>query len=394
VTTSHGPSLGEEAASIGVPVPRPVLDLRPVSDVGLGAADDLIAEAVALLPALPLDSPGERYGVRSLTGAWLRSLRSDATRRGYFRDLAGWLEYCARTRLDPLAARRADVDDWSASMTVTVRGATRPPSASTRGRRLAAVSSWYTYLQSNDVTDRNPTRLVKRPSSAEIAASARKAPTLSVAETARLLDTAESRASRLGTEAAWRDAAVIALLFYTALRVSACTGADLSDLDTEAGYRVLWYDSKGKGADGRDFVRLDGELCRVLDAYLAVRARRHPGGVCPPGPLLVTTPHPYDPGRPGGKRLTQRDVTNILRRQAERAELPTASRLTPHSGRRTVITALLGNGVPLAKVQDLAGHADPRTTRGYDDTNHKLAASPVTDLTRILAGHRSSSAPS
>lgn len=39
-------------------------------------------------------------------------------------------------------------------------------------------------------------------------------------------------------------------------------------------------------------------------------------------------------------------------------------------------------------MQDLAGHADPRTTRGYDDTNHKLASSPVTDLTRILARHR------
>ncbi|NED55353.1 hypothetical protein G3I24_31250, partial [Micromonospora aurantiaca] len=49
-------------------------------------------------------------------------------------------------------------------MTVTVGGRSRPPSASTHARRLAAVSSWYTYLQSNDVTDRNPTHLVKRPS--------------------------------------------------------------------------------------------------------------------------------------------------------------------------------------------------------------------------------------
>lgn len=104
--------------------------------------------------------------------------------------------------------------------------------------------------------------------------------------------------------------------------------------------------------------------------------------------MLATTPHPYDRSKTGGKRLTQRDVTNILRRLAGLAGLPAASRLSPHSGRRTVITTLLGNDVPLAKVQDLAGHADPRTTRGYDDTNHKLASSPVTDLTRILARHR------
>lgn len=367
--------------------PRPV---RRVASAATGPAADPIAEAVALLPALSADEPGDRYGLRSLTVAWLRSQKSDATRRGYYRDLASWLDHCARTRLlDPLTARRADIDDWMASMTVDVRGVTRPPSASTRARRLSAVSSWYTYLQSNDVADRNPILLVKRPSGAEISASARKAPTLGVAETARLLDTAESRAVHRRTEAAWRDAAVIALLFYTALRVSAFTGADLADLGTEAGYRVLWYGVKGKGPDGRDFVRLDGELCRVLDAYLAVRGRRHPDGTRPPGPLLVTTPHPYDPAKPGGKRLTQRDVTNILRAQAKLAGLPAASRLTPHSGRRTVITTLLGHDVPLAKVQDLAGHADPRTTRGYDDTNHKLAASPVTDLTRILADRRS-----
>jgi site-specific recombinase XerD len=355
---------------------------------GPGPDLDPIGQAVSLLPALPPDAPGDRYGLRLLTAAWLRSQRSDATRRGYYRDLAGWLDYCARTGLDPRAARRADIDDWSASMTVTVGGRSRPPSAATRARRLAAVSSWYAYLQSNDVTDRNPTLLVRRPSSAQIAASARKAPTLGVAETAQLLDTAESRAVELDTEAAWRDAAVIALLFYTALRVSAFTGADLTDLDTEAGYRVLRHTAKGKGPDGRDYVRLDGELCRVLDSYLAARAGRHPDGVTPPGPLLVTTPHPYDRSKPGDKRLTQRDVTNILRRQATLAGLPTAARLSPHSGRRTVITTLLGNDVPLAKVQDLAGHADPRTTRGYDDTNHKLASSPVTDLTRILASHR------
>ncbi|MFI0408888.1 tyrosine-type recombinase/integrase [Actinomadura sp. 3N508] len=367
-------------------VPSRVPASHPVPAQGSGL--DPVAGSVALLPALPADEPGDRYGTRSLTAAWLRGQRSDATRRAYYRDLASWLDYCARTGLDPRAARRADVDDWSASMTVTAGGAARPPGAATRARRLAAVSSWYTYLLSNDAADRNPVLLVRRPSSAEIAASARKAPTLSVPETARLLDTAEARAAGLGTETAWRDAAVIGLLFYTALRVSAFTQADLSDLDTEAGYRVLWHRAKGKGPEGRDLVRLDGELCRVLDAYLAVRARRHPGGACPPGPLLVTAPHPHDPAKPGGKRLTQRDVTNILRRQAERAGLPAAHRLTPHSGRRTVITTLLGNDVPLAKVQDLAGHADPRTTRGYDDTNHKLAASPVTDLTRILAGHR------
>ncbi|WP_131738150.1 tyrosine-type recombinase/integrase [Actinomadura roseirufa] len=378
-----------------LPVPGSVAGVAPggVATDPPGTGDPL-AEAVAILPALPADSPGDRYGLRGLTAAWLRSQKSDATRRAYYRDLAGWLDFCARTLLDPLAARRADVDDWSATMTAATRsGRTRPAGAATKARRLAAVSSWYTYLLSNDAAERNPTLLVKRPSSAEITAAARKAPTLSVPETAQLLDTAENRATSLDTETAWRDAAVVFLLFYTALRVSAITGADTGDLGTEAGYRVLWHAAKGKGPTGRDYVRVDGELTRVLDHYLSVRGRRHPGRLCPPGPLLVTAPHAFDATKTGDRRLTQRDVTNILRAAATRAGLPAAARLTPHSGRRTVITTLLGHDVPLAKVQDLAGHADPRTTRGYDDTNHKLAASPVTDLTRILARQRTPPPP-
>lgn len=374
----------------------PVLGAAPdaVAD-GLRSAGDPFAEAVALLPALPTETPGDRYGLRALTTAWLRSRKSDATRRAYYRDLAGWLDFCSRTQLDPLAARRADVDDWSATMTAATRsGGTRPAGAATKARRLAAVSSWYTYLLSNEVADRNPTLLVNRPSSAEIAAAARKAPTLSVTETALLLDTAENRATTRNTEAAWRDAAVVFLLFYTALRVSAITGANIDDLTTEAGYRVLWHGVKGKGPDGRGYVRVDGELARVLDRYLCLRGRRHPDGICPPGPLVVTTPHAFDKTKTGDQHLTQRDVTNILRAAAKRAGLPAAPRLTPHSGRRTVITTLLGHDVPLAKVQDLAGHADPRTTRSYDDSNHKLAASPVTDLTRILARQRTPPSPS
>ncbi|TMR40237.1 hypothetical protein, partial [Actinomadura geliboluensis] len=69
-------------AQAGPPVPT------PVPEQGVGQALDPIGQAVALLPALPPDDPGDRYGLRLLTAAWLRGQRSDATRRGYYRDLA------------------------------------------------------------------------------------------------------------------------------------------------------------------------------------------------------------------------------------------------------------------------------------------------------------------
>jgi site-specific recombinase XerD len=40
--------------------------------------------------------------------------------------------------------------------------------------------------------------------------------------------------------------------------------------------------------------------------------------------------------------------------------------LSPHSFRTAIITDLLEQDESLTSVQDLAGHADPRTTRLYD----------------------------
>jgi integrase/recombinase XerD len=41
--------------------------------------------------------------------------------------------------------------------------------------------------------------------------------------------------------------------------------------------------------------------------------------------------------------------------------------------RATFITKALDEGVPLRDVQDSVGHADPRTTRGYDRNRHHLS---------------------
>jgi integrase/recombinase XerD len=51
--------------------------------------------------------------------------------------------------------------------------------------------------------------------------------------------------------------------------------------------------------------------------------------------------------------------------------------LSPHSFRVGAITDLLSQGVPLEEVQNLAGHADPRTTRLYDRRKRKVTRSVV-----------------
>ncbi|MPY83044.1 MAG: tyrosine-type recombinase/integrase [Actinophytocola sp.] len=358
-----------------------VPELTAGTQAGLREA---ITAAVELLPALPPADPLDRYGVRQITVLWLETDKTEHTRRAYYADLAAWLSWCERTGLDPLRARRADVDAWKNTLTVTGKdGVPRPASASTITRTLAGVSSWYRYLQSNDVTERNPVAAVSRPKRGRTSPL----PALDGAAAARLLNHVEHRATRNDTEASWRDAAVVALLFYTGVRVSAITAARIEDLDTDAGHTILRYAAKG---GHRDLVPLAPAALHPLSRYLARRADRlgvDADGLT--GPLLATTPHPYDPAKPGGKPLTQRHVWHLLRSQARAASISGAESISPHTARRTTGTLLLANDVPVQKVQDLLGHADIRTTRDhYDAHRHKLETSPVHALAQLLADAR------
>ena len=73
--------------------------------------------------------------------------------------------------------------------------------------------------------------------------------------------------------------------------------------------------------------------------------------------------------------MTAGDIARMVKRRMKDAGLP--SRLSPHSFRVTTITDLLDQGVPLEDVQNLAGHADPRTTRLYDRRKRKVTRNIV-----------------
>lgn len=381
---AHGGSLSEEVVTAVVtrqvgaqPEPLPAESTRA-----------LLQHAVAALPALPRPSsdPTDRYGLRILTVLWLEADKSPHTRRAYYADLAEWLGWCERTGLDPLAARRADLDAWKGTLVVTGRaGAVRQPAAATVARRLASVSSWYRYLISNDVAARNPVEAVNRPRTSDLPPL----PALDETCTARLLTHVEQRARRNGTEASWRDAAVVTLLFHTGLRVSALTGADLTDFDRDGTHVVLRYRKKG---GSRDLVPLAKPVLVPVREYLALRARRL--GTIPErlyGPLFATASRRAGTPASGGSRLTQRDVWRTLRTMARQAGLPQAETITPHTARRTAGTLLLAHGVPVQMVADLLGHRDIRTTRDrYDAHRHKLDSSPAYSLADLLTDRRAS----
>ena len=102
------------------------------------------------------------------------------------------------------------------------------------------------------------------------------------------------------------------------------TGADVADLGTSDGRRVLWVTRAG---GRRQALPLPGPAATRIDAYLASRAGQAPGQA-----LFATR---------AGRRLFPADVRRTLHRLAARAGLPAdqARRLGPRMIRRSATAA-------------------------------------------------------
>jgi integrase/recombinase XerD len=91
------------------------------------------------------------------------------------------------------------------------------------------------------------------------------------------------------------------------------------------------------------------------------------------------------------KRLTEnsmdvKDLCRMVKRRMKDAGLPPS--LSAHSFRVTVITDLLKQGVDPFDVQNLAGHADPRTTRLYDRRRKEVTRNLVERISILPRGPR------
>ncbi|MFI7055483.1 tyrosine-type recombinase/integrase [Streptosporangium canum] len=126
----------------------------------------------------------------------------------------------------------------------------------------------------------------------------------------------------------------------------------------------------GKGPGGRDATPGHPPYASAaLDRYLALRGDQA-------GPLLCT-----DTGGP----LDQAAIFRKIREIARKAKIPHHDAISPHSLRHSVATYLLDEGEKLHVVQDLLGHADPRTTRRYDRARGALHRSPAYRLGQDFA---------
>jgi integrase len=181
---------------------------------------------------------------------------------------------------------------------------------STAARKLTAVSSFYAWALRRGHVAANPVAGLDRPA-VDYDTSA--TPGLTRDQAVALLAAADADP---GPQAA-RTAALVATLLFTGARVSELTGADIEDLGTDRGHRVLRVRRKGGKIQA---LALPAPAAARIEAYLAGR-----GDVTAlpavPGPAAAA-PRRVLFAAGTGARMYRAEVRALLRRLGRAAALP------------------------------------------------------------------------
>ena len=161
-----------------------------------------------------------------------------------------------------------------------------------------------------------------------------------------------------------RDRALIATMTYSFARVSAALGMNVKDVYTTK--HRLWlrlYEKGGKRHEVPAHHKLEEYLREYIEAADLKR-----------GPLFCTLKGKSNVLN--NTRLQRRECLAMAKRRVANAGLD--SNLSNHSFRGTGITAYLDHpDAKLEHAQDLANHADPKTTRLYDRRSDQLSLDEI-----------------
>lgn len=280
-------------------------------------------------------------------------IASDHTRKVYRHAVHRFLSWCESEGLELTRIPPGAVGRYIRAL-ATNNG--KPASKPTQKLHLAAIRRFFDTLVQRHAVALNPATSVRGPVVRNVTG---KTPATDPALARALL-----RSIATSDVVGLRDRAILATLMYTACRVGAVSKLRLRDFYTDGRQYYLRFDEKG-GADRQIPCRHD--LQGYIEEYIAAA----PCG--PDAPLFRAAL-----GRTlqlSGRPLHPKDIHRMVKRRLKAAGLPAI--LTCHSFRATTATDLLEQGVPLEDVQELLGHADPRTTRLYDRRDRTVTRNVV-----------------
>ena len=263
--------------------------------------------------------------------------------RDTFKLLIGWFSDVRSIPPDKLTLDRIDADAITGFLNWLE--AERHNSIATRNQRLAAVSSFYRWMQSQD-----PARMASCQDILAIPAKKQAQPGVNhlTAGQTRLLLAQPDRSTRRGR----RDATLLAVLYDTAARVQELADLTVRDIRLQPPALAVLT---GKGRKTRH-VPLGDNTAALLSAYLAEHGLDKPGH--DDHPLFVSQHR---------SKLTRGGIAWIIGKYQARVGDPAlaSADLSPHVLRHSKAMHLCEAGIPLPYIRDILGHVDLATTEIY-----------------------------
>lgn len=281
--------------------------------------------------------------VEELKAAWLAGLAherrsSPHTLRAYKDDLDRFLTFLADhrgARVTLSVLQNLTPADVRAFLTRR-----RQEGLGARGvqRAMAALRSFYRYLQREELADGAALRIVRSPKLPKTLPRP-----ISETDATRAIEEAGEN------DVPWiaaRDAALVTLLYGTGLRISEALRLKRRDVPLAESLIVLGKGNKERAVPVLPAVR---EAISTYSALIPFAGEKT-------APLFLSR---------RGNAMSARDAQGLLQRLRGRLGLPASA--TPHALRHSFATHLLKHGGDLRSVQELLGHSSLSTTQKYTE---------------------------
>lgn len=279
-------------------------------------------------------------------------LANAATRRAYEIAVRQFLRWCDRKQLQLSEVMAGDVGVYFRQ---------HQGSLATKKQHMSAIRRFFNLLVERHICLLNPA-LSAETERYEVVEG--KTPEITAKQIRKLLMSIDTR-----TLVGMRDRTAICIMIFTACRAGAVAKLSRGDYRGEPGSRKLRFHEKG-GKSREIAVRHDVE--QMIDSYIfSAGLSDAPAN----SPIFRPASATRNRNELASKPMQPNDMCRMVKRRLKKADLPTD--LSAHSFRVATITNLIGQGIPIEDVQQLAGHKDARTTKLYDRTDRKVTRNLV-----------------
>lgn len=298
---------------------------------------------------------------------------SPDTVRSYRAQIKMYFEWCADNLVPPL---EADSDDIRFYRQHLVNKAHTP---GTIANKLSIVNSLYKAAVARNLVFTNPVTGIKAPKHSVDPAS--NISFLELEEIEQLLGEIESQLGKATTNKLrlpiLRDRVIVGIMTFEGTRTVELHKLKLNRIIHQGNQTGLKVSAKRASR----IVPLTDKLGVELNEYLKLRHKVLKRKLKPDDFVFISLSN-----NSKGKQLSRRSIRAIVDRYLIAAKLKhkDGRTITAHSLRHTAGTQALRAGADLRQVQDLLGHADPRTTSIYAHIGDRWEYNPASAVEKKL----------